>query len=326
MDLQTREEKGFALYDACQGGHVECARLLLKANAMPDLRINVGTSPLYVSSAYGHPECVRLMLEAKAAVDLTADGVSSLYIACQEGHLECAQLLLEAKAEVDVVVDSKDGCTPLIVAAVQGHPPVVRLLLAAKASTTVRFKGQTVLDVARGNGHAACVELLDPVTPAAPPPEPAPEAKPHVRSDLGEKLVRAGIHGDVALLKRLLKSRRSTSTTRTHDHTALLAACAKGHAGAVRVLLKAKASWTCRTEMGILLCSAPVRRPPGARSCRSRRTRLWTWQANNTALHVAADKGQAPCGSCCSRRRRWTTRTIRAQRLSSSQRKWATPL
>ena len=73
----------------------------------------------------------------------------------------------------------------------------------------------TALDAAP---HGPRRVALDPDAPAPPPPEPA-AAKPRVHSDLGEKLVDAANAGDIALLKRLLKSKRATSTTWSRDWT-----------------------------------------------------------------------------------------------------------
>ena len=105
-----------------------------------------------------------------------------------------------------------------------GHASVVPLLLDAKASTTARWKkGETALDIARRNGRAACVALLDPDAPAAAagagtrgappaeaakpaaPPKPPPPPK-HVLSNIGEKLM-AAEENRLKQLKELLGAR-----------------------------------------------------------------------------------------------------------------------
>ena len=73
-----------------------------------------------------------------------------------------------------------------------------------------------------------------------PAPKPAPEAKPHVTSALGDQLVEAAFHGDMAQLKRLLKSKTLDVDYIYMDWSALHQAAARGHVGAVRLLLKAK--------------------------------------------------------------------------------------
>ena len=141
-----------------------------------DLTKLEGATPLFMACQYGHIECARLLLKAKAMVDLRdAEICSALYKACGFGQLECARLLLESKATVDL--PAKCGATPLMIAAENGHAPVVQLLLEAKASTTLRGgrRDLTALEAAWAVGNAACVALLEPVTPE--PPESAPGQK-----------------------------------------------------------------------------------------------------------------------------------------------------
>ena len=180
-----------------------------------------GVTALQAACGRGHLGVVRLLLKAKATVDQrSSDGAAALYYASEQNQPASVQLLLEAKATVDAPTDV--GWTPLIVTAQNGHAPVVQLLLDAKASTTWRESdGKTALDAARHFKHAACVALLDPDAPA-PPPEPAPEAKPHVPSALGDKLTKAALFGEIALLKRLLKSKTIDVDYRNSvDYTAL---------------------------------------------------------------------------------------------------------
>ena len=87
---------------------------------------------------------------------------------------------------------SSDGAK-LVRAAQKGDDAKVKRLLKAG----VDVNGTVTVDGVRG------VTALQ----AEPQPAPTPEAKPHVRSDLGEKLVDAAHDGDIALLKRLLKSK-----------------------------------------------------------------------------------------------------------------------
>ena len=137
-------------------------------------------------------------------VDGAPDCVNPLSAACKGGHVGVARLLLRAKA----TADGAPVVRPLNVAAEHGHASVVQLLLEAKASATARLQttGETALDCARRQGHAACVALLD------------RDGKTHVPSATGEKLIlaiRTGPTGDIALLKRLLKVR-----SRAHRHGA----------------------------------------------------------------------------------------------------------
>ena len=121
--------------------------------------------------------------------------------------------------------------TPLITAADRGHAPVVQLLLEAKASTTARWKnGETALDCAarRATPRASrCSTRTRPRRRRRPTPS---LPKPHVPSELGEKLTLAAHDGDIALLKRLLKSKAlDVDYVDAEGFTALRAACFEGH-------------------------------------------------------------------------------------------------
>ena len=130
----------------------------------------------------------------------------------------------------------------------QGHEPIVQLLL--KASTAL--KG----DCARTMGHAAR-RAARPGRARAAAAGAGARAKPHATSALGDKL--EGGDGDIALLKRLLKS-LDVDYVDAYDFTAL--ACHEGATGAVR-LLKAKAT----VDLGLdgLLGSVYILSP--GRSC-----------------------------------------------------------
>ena len=202
------------------------------------------------AAAKGDDAKVKRLLKAKADVNAaeTLDGVSgikALHAASANGHVGSVRLLLDGNATVDA--RNSDNVSALMVAATKGRAAVVQLLLNAKASTTARggMLDATALNLARRQGHAACVALLEPVTPAVRPT--APEAKPHVPSDLGDKLVDAANAGDIARLKlklkRVLKSKTiDVDYVDAEDYTALQAACVEGHVGAVRLLLNAKAT------------------------------------------------------------------------------------
>jgi ankyrin repeat protein len=88
------ERGATALFLACDAGHIEVARVLVRAGAGVDKPKMSGATPLWAASHRGRTELVALLLQGGAKVDAQADnGTSPLYMAIHEGHLACVQLL-----------------------------------------------------------------------------------------------------------------------------------------------------------------------------------------------------------------------------------------
>lgn len=87
-------------------------------------------------------------------------------LACRTGSLHAMEKLYECGAELDVRDDLQR--TPLMHAAWNGHTEVCVWLLALGADPSlINTRGKTALDLAREHHEAACVSLLQPVTPIA---------------------------------------------------------------------------------------------------------------------------------------------------------------
>ena len=87
---------------ACRNGQVDAARLLLENGAEVDRANKNGSTPLYVACKNGHVDLARLLLERSANVDQTrGDGATPLFVACEGGHVDAARLLLEHGAVLD---------------------------------------------------------------------------------------------------------------------------------------------------------------------------------------------------------------------------------
>jgi len=102
-----------ALHHAAMGGHLECARRLLKAGAFVDQPSALtngagpGHTPLLVAAYGGHYKLVKLLLRAKASVNLRAkDGATALVAAASAGHKRVVKALLRAGANVRIPLES----------------------------------------------------------------------------------------------------------------------------------------------------------------------------------------------------------------------------
>ncbi|CAE7681512.1 ANKRD17 [Symbiodinium pilosum] len=128
------------LVAACQGGHLEVARLLLEGSLRGDVlppaaRAHVAPA-LVVASSKGYLEIQRLLQEsAPTVLEISTpqqmshlDSFTPLLLAATWGHVGIVRLLLEAHADPHTVY-GPDGLTALSEAAAGGHLETVRLLL-----------------------------------------------------------------------------------------------------------------------------------------------------------------------------------------------------
>ena len=66
-DLVRDEDGATALLPACEGGHVECVKLLLKHGCPPGKPNRHGRSPVMTACFGGQADCLALLLEARAS-------------------------------------------------------------------------------------------------------------------------------------------------------------------------------------------------------------------------------------------------------------------
>lgn len=167
-DINLRNKYGFtALHAAASNNHAAVVKFLLEKGAQVDPQDELGQTPLYFAAERGHLEPVRLLVAKGADVNkLAKKGWTPLYAATSGNFVEIAKVLLEHGATVNIKT-SEGTHSPLLIAACNKNPDMVRLLLNAGADRSARlsshhagYKNQTALDIAKRQGDAAIVELL----------------------------------------------------------------------------------------------------------------------------------------------------------------------
>ena len=165
LDARLEAANHFTLLTcAAWYGQADAMRLLLESGASVGATSGAPGEPscsaLYIACQESHVECARLLLGADAGVNQAKDtGATPLFIACQNGQLECVRMLLAAGAAVNQA--NANGGTPLLVACQKGHSAVVLCLLRAGADTAARTPGgRTALQMAKERGHAECHKVL----------------------------------------------------------------------------------------------------------------------------------------------------------------------
>ncbi|KAG7392437.1 Ankyrin repeat [Phytophthora boehmeriae] len=106
VDARSAENLS-ALHYAVRGGHNECTRLLLTANADPNAQDERSITPLHLAAVGGHALCVKLLLDHHAdPFREDVDHHTPLFIAEQSGNIGCARLLQRAMAKAAVHDDA----------------------------------------------------------------------------------------------------------------------------------------------------------------------------------------------------------------------------
>ena len=131
----VRKDGFTALFMACQDGHIECVRVLIRAGADVNQAMTdeIGSSPLIIASQQGHVHIVDALIAAGCQLNYARPkgGCTALMVASQLGFIGVVRSLLAAGA--DPRIAAHDGVTALVLAMLFKHPSVAALLEAKLA-------------------------------------------------------------------------------------------------------------------------------------------------------------------------------------------------
>lgn len=172
VNAQDDESQG-PLYEACNAGNAEGAKILLQHNADIDDDENVfGRTALHAAIFARSPETVRLLIEKGANLQLkNTSGQDALYQAIVVGDLDVFNDILDALEKTDKLQEalqlqeSLDNRTSLHCAVINNDKEMTEFLLqrAPTVATVIDIKdrqGDTALHTAAGASTAANVEEL----------------------------------------------------------------------------------------------------------------------------------------------------------------------
>jgi ankyrin repeat protein len=157
---------GTALHKACEDGHVEVARALIRNGADINARRGYfGEETVLMAACAARRgthgvqrpdlDTARLILKSGADVNLRTPLRRAAYC----NHVDVVRLLLEFRAEVDR--RDRYGKTPLMAASEEGHDECVRVLLGAGADVDAcEENGKGALYYACYEGHTSTAQLL----------------------------------------------------------------------------------------------------------------------------------------------------------------------
>uniref|UniRef100_A0A8C3SGV3 Ankyrin repeat and SOCS box containing 11 n=1 Tax=Chelydra serpentina TaxID=8475 RepID=A0A8C3SGV3_CHESE len=147
-----------ALHEACLGGHVACAKVLLENGAQVNAVTVDGITPLFNACCSGSAACVNMLLEFGATPQLENHLASPIHEAVKRGHRECMEILVANDVDIDHE-DSQHG-TPLYVACMYQRTDCVKKLLELGASVDLGKRLDTPLHAAVRKSSAEAVNLL----------------------------------------------------------------------------------------------------------------------------------------------------------------------
>nr|XP_009667492.1 PREDICTED: ankyrin repeat and SOCS box protein 11 isoform X2 [Struthio camelus australis] len=143
---------------ACLGGHVACAKVLLENGAHVNAVTVDGITPLFNACCSGSVACVNMLLEYGAKPQLGNHLASPIHEAVKRGHRECMEILLTQ--EVDIDQEDLQHGTPLYVACTYQRTDCVKKLLELGANVNVGKRLDTPLHAAARKSNVEVVILL----------------------------------------------------------------------------------------------------------------------------------------------------------------------
>lgn len=146
--------------DAAMTDCVECLDVLHTAKALLVTRTPSGMNALLYAAEYGSTEALRFLLDRGMDANSCDNfGKTALIYAAKKNRLDAVKLLVLNGARVDGC--GSDGRTALFWAAVLGREEMTKYLLAHGARPKVyASNGQSALGLAKKNGHAEIVSML----------------------------------------------------------------------------------------------------------------------------------------------------------------------
>ncbi|XP_063811858.1 ankyrin repeat and SOCS box protein 11 isoform X2 [Pseudophryne corroboree] len=146
------------LHEACLGGHVSCAKVLLENRAHVNIVTVDGITPLYNACSSGSVACVSMLLDYGANPELETQLAFPLHEAVERGHRECAEMLIAYGADIDKELQNTG--TPLYLACVHQRKDCVKRLLELGANVNYGKYRDTPLHAAARKSSVEIVKLL----------------------------------------------------------------------------------------------------------------------------------------------------------------------
>ena len=258
-DIEVKDGVGRSplLVSSCSG-NLDVVKVLVKAGADVCVADNEGDTCLILAAWFGQIETVRYLV-GLPEVDMnqrSLRGRTALHMAVLKVHADVAEVIIDAGADIEV--KDEKGRSPLHCASRSGSLAIVKMLVKAGAGVRATDnKGDTCLTLVSTEGHTETVRYLVDL----------PVVDLHHKNDLGstalvctrnphalQVLIDAGadieaknnfgrsalqcasVHGDLVIVKMLVKAGAGVCVRDKVGDTCLILAAYKGHTETVRYL------------------------------------------------------------------------------------------
>ncbi|KAI1722541.1 ankyrin repeats (3 copies) domain-containing protein [Ditylenchus destructor] len=291
---------------------IECAQMLLKSGAQPNVKQSDGQTPLHIASRSGNVDMIRLMLSEGADPQIKANnGETPLHVAAKNCHFGVVELILQNLSQMTDPPDVKayvnslteDGETSIHYASQvltsQAHfkdedAKLMSILLdfGGEPERQTFTNNETAMHMCANSGNEAV--LLAMVNKIGPGLTTIVQNK---KSKGGwSPLLEACARGHVGVAQILLLHHARIDVFDDSGRTALHLAAANGHVQLTQLLLQNKAFVNSKTKSG----EAPLHLAAMNGHMKVVNLLVQAYQAsleaitldNQTALHFAAKHGQ----------------------------------
>ena len=162
------------LCEACEHGHLETARVLLRCGAEINKKGTFGGAPMQLAAEKGHLELI-LGLSVSDTFSQRCPEDDRMAVVTDRFWIQCGWTIcwwcfvgvvpvrmrcLAQARNADVNITSRFGRSPLQLASEQGHLDLVNFLIDSGAAINTKHYGRTSLQLASEQGHAEVVERL----------------------------------------------------------------------------------------------------------------------------------------------------------------------
>lgn len=183
------------VFDAAKNGDSATLTRLLDDGA--DVNEPNIIPPLQIAAFHGYVDVLQLLIDSGADLEATSTMLgTALHAASQKGYAEAIEIMIEAGANSNS--RNNDQFTPLMIASMHGHAQAADALIAGAADVAAIGFGRTngtggygnvnALHLAKTNGYAKVVEMLEKAGAAAKPPLEVAALIAAADADLGREL------------------------------------------------------------------------------------------------------------------------------------------
>ncbi len=129
IPIDDEDKQGMSpLFDACQEGHLDVAKLLISRGADVKKECTFKYPPIFIATARNHSSVISLLLDHAVDPTRNYNGSNIFFVAIRYESVDCVALLVERIPEL-LKISNEDGIPPLFFASSLGKAKIVSFLI-----------------------------------------------------------------------------------------------------------------------------------------------------------------------------------------------------